>query len=148
MPQVWISMQYGCLDPLYRYNNRGGGFLMQKKGSPHSSISLFQLNICEPYTYLCASTDLEKVFDEADLCEHSKGKKVVLPFVSDIFANAGAKGDSSAVVHKLTSIEGGLVFSNLLTGSMHKPCQNPLCDQQVEESSYCSCHTPYTSTML
>ncbi len=93
---------------------------------PVSSENSFQLSICSNKAHIKSDVllkEIKSVF--SDLSEFPRGKEIVFHVASDIFA--GANPD----LKKLISIEGDLVFSNLLSGSMHQPCQNSLCGQRA-----------------
>ena len=110
------------------------------KGSP------FQLNISRdrhlfsstsslPYScHIPGSNDLMKdiIKDLNDVkdCELSSGNRHLLEIASALFTTSYGT-DLEKVIHQLVSIQGNVVLSNLLTGSMHQNCKNPLCNQEV-----------------
>ncbi len=116
----------------------------------HESKSSFQLNI-HSKSYAAQnngnSAILKEAFGDIDQSQFPQGKEILFSVVSDIIAESEAKkpdhgltqlvaqvetqSNLSRAIGKLISIEGGLVFSNLLSGFMHQPCQSSLCGETV-----------------
>ena len=61
----------------------------------------------------------------------SHGKSCLLEMVSGILTHPSV--NLNAAANKLISIQGDMVFSNLLTGSMHQPCPTCKCSQRIWE---------------
>ena len=93
--------------------------------SPSTAIT-FQLNICKGKHELSANPLHKKILEEEMKSALKKiaqkkfpeGKDSLLTIASDIMTGA-PNIDLTAMIHKLISIDGELVFSNLLSGSMH-----------------------------
>ncbi len=102
-------------------------FMVSWSRVPDSLQNLFQLSICSNKAHTNSVVLLKEMKSaSSDLSEFPRGKEIIFSVASDIFA--GAKEPD---LKKLISIEGDLVFSNLLSGSMHQLCLNSLCSQRA-----------------
>ncbi len=130
----------------------------------HKSRSSFQLNIHSksyPAQNDSNSAILKEAFGDIDQSQSPQGKEIIFSVASDILAESKVKkperglaqlvaqkkteSNLGRAIGKLISIEGGLVFSNLLSGSMHQPCKTSLCGQRVwkkQATALAIQHTP------
>ena len=100
-----------------------------------STTESFQLTICKVDDGLSTHSahkkvlmeDIKPALKDIEQKKISEGKDNLLAFISDILINV-PKIDLTTMIQKLISIDGELMFSNLLSGSMHQACrQSDLC---------------------
>ena len=73
---------------------------------------------------------IKLAFDDVTHSKIPHGKECLLSSASDILTKF-PKIDLNAIIHKLISVEGELLLSTLLSGSMHYPCSTLLCNVRV-----------------
>jgi len=74
--------------------------------------------------------EMRSAFQALEECKLPHGKKCLLNMASDVLTNS-PRMDLNVAANKLISIQGDIVFSNLLTGSTHQPCPTSKCSQRV-----------------
>ena len=74
--------------------------------------------------------EIKSAFQGLEECELPHGKQILLKLASDILTNSPGM-DLNVAANKLISIQGDMVFPNLLTGSLHHPCPTSKCGQRV-----------------
>ena len=107
--------------------------------STSTTESSLQLTICKVDDGLSTHSahkrilmeEIKSALKDVERKKISEGKDNLLAFISDILTNV-PKIDLTSMIHKLISIDGRLMFSNLLSGSMHQSCRrSDLCTQGV-----------------
>lgn len=109
--------------------------------SPSAAVNTFQMNICKgnagplsthPSHKKILEEEMKSALKNIAQKKFPEGKDSLLTVVSDIITSV-PKIDLTAIIHKLISIDGELVFSNLLSGSRHlEICQHStICRQGV-----------------
>ena len=88
-----------------------------------------------PYAFLGPAMNLlaNEIKAALKIVEESESSTInayLLEIASDILSNKYTI-EPKALAHKLISIPGDVLLSNLLSGSLHQPCENSLCSQGV-----------------